>query len=129
MAWSLINDPVLYDPCCSSGGISVYDVSGGVETRLIDRTFLADPSRPSWLPDGSGFLYIFGSNFYSANAQGQNQQQLTFFAAGECAERVSRLPDGNFLVFKRKLGAVSSLWIMERANPANGSRRRAASRI
>ena len=119
VSWSPINDQVLYDPCCSGGGIFVRDVTGGAESRLIDRGTVADPNRPAWLPDGSGFLYILGNDIFFADAQGQNQQRLTFFAAGERAERVSPSPDGSYLVFERKLGTVSSLWIMERANPAN----------
>jgi hypothetical protein len=120
VAWSPIDDRVLYDPIGSGGGIFVRNVAGSdPETQLINRTVLADPTRPAWLPDGSGFLYIFGADIYSADAQGENRRQLTFFAAGERAERASPSPDGNFLVFERKLGSTSTLWVMERANPAN----------
>jgi hypothetical protein len=120
VAWSPVDDRVLYDPIGSGGGIFVRDVAAATpETQLINRTVLADPTRPAWLPDGSGFLYIFGNDIYSADAQGQNQQRLTFFAAGERAERVSPSPDGNYFVFERKLGNTSTLWLMEWDNPTN----------
>ncbi|MBX2998253.1 MAG: hypothetical protein KF893_07035 [Caldilineaceae bacterium] len=120
VAWSPTDDRVLYDPIGSGGGIFVRDVNGGgPETQLINRTVLADPTRPAWLPDGGGFLYLFGGDIFSADAQGQNRQQLTFFAAGERAERVSPSPDGQFVVFERRLSSASTLWILERANPAN----------
>jgi hypothetical protein len=120
VAWSPVDDRVLYDPIGSGGGIFVRNVAAADPgTQLINRTGWADPTRPAWLPDGSGFLYILGSDIFSADTQGQNRQQLTFFAAGERAERASPSPDGNFIVFERKLGNTSTLWVMERANPAN----------
>ena len=75
--------------------------------------------KPAWLPDGSGFLYLLAGNIFSADASGQNRQQLTFFAPGEQAERVSPAPDGAYVVIERRLGSASTLWLMERSNPAN----------
>jgi len=120
LAWSPVNDLVLYDVVGAGGGIFRRDVSGqqpGVQ--IVNRTILGDPVKPAWLPDGSGFLYLFAGNIYSADGNGQNRQQLTFFAAGEQAERVSPSPDGTFVVFERRLGSASTLWILERGNPAN----------
>jgi hypothetical protein len=120
VAWSPVNDLVLYDVIGAGGGIYRRDVAGQQPGQLIvNRTLLGDPVKPAWLPDGSGFLYIFAGNVFSADAAGQNRQQLTFFAPGEQAERVSPAPDGAFVVIERKLGSASTLWLMERGNAAN----------
>jgi dipeptidyl aminopeptidase/acylaminoacyl peptidase len=48
---------------------------------------------------------------------------LTFFCWTENVEWFSPSPDGQYIVFERRLGsgdgATHGLWIMERGNPAN----------
>ncbi|MDA0243652.1 MAG: hypothetical protein OT477_09575 [Chloroflexi bacterium] len=118
VAWSPTNDLVLYDP--ATDGIHIRDVSTAVPgTKIITPGFVASADRPAWLPSGTGFLFIEGNNLFSADTQGNNKQQLTFFANGESVEQVSVAPDGNYVVFQRKLGDSSTLWLMERGNPAN----------
>jgi hypothetical protein len=120
LAWSPVNDLVLYDVIGAGGGIYRRDVAGQQPGQLIvNRTLLGDPVKPAWLLNGGGFLYIFAGNVFSADAAGQNRQQLTFFAPGEQAERVSPSPDGAYAVIERKLGNASALWLLERDNPAN----------
>ena len=118
VAWSPVNDLVLYDVV--SAGIYRRDVAGQQPGQsTVDPTVLGGPVKPAWLPDGSGFLYLLAGNIFSADASGQNRQQLTFFAPGEQAERVSPAPDGAYVVIERRLGSASTLWLMERSNPAN----------
>lgn len=120
LAWSPVNDLVLYDVIGAGGGIHRRDVASGQPgEQIVNRTILGDPVKPAWLPDGSGFFYILAGNIHHADAAGQNRQQLTFFAAGEQAARVSPSPDGAYIVFERQLGSASTLWLMERNNPAN----------
>ncbi len=120
VAWSPGDDTVLYDPIGPGGGIYKRNLaSTEAGQQIVNRTVLADPQKPAWLPDGSGFLYIFGNDIYSADAQGENRQLIMSFPVGERALWASPAPDGTYLVFERQLGNVSTLWIMERTNPAN----------
>jgi hypothetical protein len=116
--WSPVDDSVLYDWFATDGGISISNTTSS-DNKLITG---GSPSDPSWLPDGSGFVFFEGivcGEIYSHHiASGQTFTLTQFF--NECAVHPRVSPDGQYIVFERQLGGtgMSNLWVMKRDNMA-----------
>jgi hypothetical protein len=117
LAWSPNGQYALHDSAID--GIFIKNLNSADPSHQIIPPTLFYPEKPIWLPDGSRFLYIHQGNIFSADPQGNNKQQLTFFPSGDEAVQASPSPNGQHIVFERRMGDVSTLWLMERNNPAN----------
>jgi Tol biopolymer transport system component len=129
MAWSPVDDRYLYlDANLSSGGDDLFIAEEGVEPTLLAQ-HVADIT-PSWLPDGSAFLYvgwpmeetlIDDHNIFQYDLTTGQIKQLTYFR-NEHLQNLSISPDGRHLIFERHdqiLNPKRDLWMMNRLNPVD----------
>jgi hypothetical protein len=128
LAWSPVDDRYLYsDMSFSNGQSQLFLAQEGGESELILEGF-EDLVMPVWLPDGSGFLYVgfpsginIDDTIYLHDLASGEDTRLTFFKS-ECIYTLSLSPDGRHIVFelqdRSNYPSRSSLWIMDRNNPA-----------
>jgi hypothetical protein len=119
-AWSPIHNDVIYKLGLSTP-LGIHRIDPDTQqsgTLIVPPQQGGDPDYPTWLPDGSGFLYVENGNLFYASSQGTNIRQLTFFV-NEFIHQPSVSPDGNYVVFERQSGDFNLLWLMEWDNPTN----------
>lgn len=128
-AHSPVNNSILYQAGFGNG---IFLVSPGSDAvKLVGTEVGLGPEHPSWLADGSGFVYIQlnagngpkGKNIYYYNFQNRQAVPVTQLF-NEWAEYPSVSPDGKYIVFERVLSYSSNtdiaqwreVWIMQSDN-------------
>jgi len=121
MAWSPVNDQILYRNWIISGDSGIYLTTqgGGSGTWLVNDGGALWVT-PAWLPDGSGFVYTLDNHLYEfALSSSQAITLATFY--NEFVDHPSVSPDGQYVVFERQTTGITpiqyNLWIMNRSNP------------
>ena len=127
LAWSPTDDQILYsDAFATNKGIYKTTAGGGAGTLMVaDAGLTTVAENPAWLPDGSGFVYSYGSvggkDIYHFNLSDSTKTQLTVFY-NESGIHPSPSPDGKYVVFERSTNEalpnqIRDLWIVNRTNP------------
>jgi len=119
-AWSPVDDRLLYRNWLigGGGGIFLTSAGGGAGTRLVDDGGALWVT-PTWLPDGSGFVYTQDDtlNEYMLSS-GQSTTLTQFYNEYVFSPSVS--PDGQYVVFERQTTGTPTqhdLWILNRGRP------------
>jgi Tol biopolymer transport system component len=120
LAYSPLKDRLLYrNDDYGRGGIYIITPGDSTGSPLIpDGDGAAE--EPAWLPDGTGFVFIHGSDLYQYDFAGRTVSRLTYFfhkaAAHPCLS-----PDGRYIVFERRTLETEpvqrDLWILNRQRP------------
>jgi hypothetical protein len=121
LAWSPVNDQLLYRNWILSGDSGIYlsTVGGGTGTWLVDDGGALYVT-PAWLPDGSGFVYTLDNTLYQYNLSDSQVTTLAVFYSEFVANPSPSPTDGNYIVFERQTIQAPlqyDLWIVNRTNP------------
>ncbi len=123
-SWSPQGDGTLL--YASYAGIYQTTEGGGQGTLLVNAVSTGISTQElAWLPDGSGFVYTDGLNFYLyrfSTGQVQPLTQLNLYRYTEqlLADPVHSptvSPDGKYLMFDRRTVNGRDLWILNLENP------------
>jgi len=121
LAWSPVNDQILYRNWIISGDSGIYLTTegGGTGTWLVNDGGAVWVT-PAWLPDGSGFVYTLDNYIYEYTISSGQVITLSNFH-NELVDNPSLSPDGQYVVFERQTTGVTpiqyDLWILNRSDP------------
>ncbi len=120
LAWSPVDDRILYRNWVISGNRGIYltTAGGGTGTWLVNEGNALYVT-PAWLPDGSGFVFTLDNYIYEYDLSSSQVITLAQFF-NEYVYNPSVSPDGNYVVFER--GTIQApiqydIWILNRSQP------------
>lgn len=113
--WHPTEELIVFKGCNEQGqecGLYTMGTDGSNRAQLTNVT---DDSRPRWLPNGSGIVFMSKERdgnweLYRANADGSEVVRLTKFAAADGLPAVS--PDGSQIAFFSNRDGGWGIWIM-----------------
>lgn len=120
LAWSPTTNEILTTRLINGTTYQIFraqaDGSSGTQIAIDNQN---DHAAPAWLPDASGFVFTYGSPGFAIGHFDLGSQQATVLAqfANEIISNLSVSPTGRYIVFERRLGNSTDLWILDRTNP------------